>query len=210
MDHDTIPGQIGLDIDELIREAQRDAAPAWTGAPLHYTADYWTPDEHAAALARWQLENGRHGSIPHSHIWHQAITHHPITIDGHPMTVLSADTRPESQHHGPGALLYQANCTRCRWHHIADTENSAVEHLHDHAMPRWRDLPVMPLRLSHRLGRGDAKAERAARAWVVEHYPAEHQHPGAPIRTERQRHGTRHVPGRSPFGGFDLTAKILD
>lgn len=35
----------------------------------------------------------------------------------------------------------------------------------------------------------------AATAW---------QRPGVPVRTHRQSHGTRHVPGRSPLGGYDL------
>ncbi|WP_404442901.1 hypothetical protein LG315_08505 [Microbacterium marinum] len=30
--------------------------------------------------------------------------------------------------------------------------------------------------------------------------------PGAPILTERGPYGTRHVPGYSPFGGYDLSA----
>ncbi|MGO9959336.1 MAG: DUF6349 family protein, partial [Solirubrobacteraceae bacterium] len=29
---------------------------------------------------------------------------------------------------------------------------------------------------------------------------------GGPIRTRRERHATRHVPGRAPGGGYDLAA----
>lgn len=206
---DAIPGQIALDIDEMIREAERDAAPAWTGAPLRFTADYWTPAELEAAAQRWRLEHGNTSSRPRSHTWTQTLTGQPLTVPGHRLHVLSADTRPIGREYlGPGALLYQANCPACRWHHISDSENAAVEALHDHGMPGWADLPVMPARLSEALGHGSHQATTKALAWLEANYPSEWQHPGAPIRTSRRRGATRHVPGLSPFGGYDITAEI--
>ncbi len=48
-------------------------------------------------------------------------------------------------------LRYQANCAPCRWHHLAPDSEAVVEAAHDHAMPGWRDLPVMPFTFSKRL-----------------------------------------------------------
>ena len=42
---------------------------------------------------------------------------------------------------------------------------------------------------------------KAAKKWISEHDPPSMQVPGAPIITERRPFGTRHVPGRSPWGG---------
>lgn len=36
------------------------------------------------------------------------------------------------------------------------------------------------------------------------------QIPGAPIITERRPYGTRHVPSRSPWGGYDLSHTAVD
>lgn len=210
MDHVDVPGQIALDIDALIREAELDAAPAWTGSPLRLTLDYRTPDEHAAAMQRWILENGQSGCRSRSNMWSPAICHQPLTIESHELHVLSVDLRTEHGHEGPGALLYQANCTPCGWHEVADGENAAVEAMHDHAVPDWRDLPLMPHKISAALSNPTRQSLAAARAWVEQNYPAHRQHPGAPIRTTRTRMGTRHVPGRSPFGGFDLTGEIRE
>lgn len=199
--------QIAFNIQDLLREAELDAAPEWTGTPLHFHTVYATPEEHADAFARWQLEHGTFGSIPASHMWHPTLTHSPLEVRGHRLHMLTADTRPLA--HGalrPGSLLYQANCPTCQWHHITDTENAAVEAAHDHAMPGWADLPLFPARLARPLAQGERKARTAALAWLTEHYPAAWQHDGAPIRTQRTPLGTRHVPGRSPFGGYDLAA----
>lgn len=70
-----------------------------------------------------------------------------------------------------------------------------MEAWHDHAMPGWRDLPVRPSGLK----------AAALEAWL-DAYPSGWKRPGAPIRTVRDPHGTRHVPGRSPWGGYDLAA----
>lgn len=207
MDTAQVIGQLSIDINELIHEAERDAAPPWTGAPLHFTTAYWTPEELEAAAARWVLEHGWLSSRPRSHTWTQSLTGRPMTVPGHELHVLTADTRPFGREYlGPGALLYQANCPECRWHHISDSENAAVEALHDHGMPGWDTLPLMPAQLSEALGHGSRQATSKAHAWIEEHYPAEWQRPGAPILTARRQGATRHVPGRSPLGGYDLAA----
>jgi len=50
----------------------------------------------------------------------------------------------------------------------------------------------------------------AARKWIDEHYPAAMRVAGAPVITERSCWGTRHVPGRSPWGGYDLSHTAVD
>lgn len=202
-------GQLAFDIDTLIHDADLQAAPPWEGpAPLHFTNDYYSPEELAAAFKRWVFEHGSFGCIPRSHMWHPAITMDDANTDtvGHDLTVLSADLRCE--HYGQpcqcvGDLMYRAICQRCRWH--ADgTEQHVVEAWHDHAWPGWRTLPTVPSAITRRDDQNRPSKKLAP--WIEEHYPADWHLPGAPIRTERAGLGTRHVPHRSPWGGFDLSA----
>jgi hypothetical protein len=206
-------GQIAFDIDALIHDADLRAAPAWGGpAPLRFTTGYYTPGQLAAAFERWCFEHGSFGCIPRSHMWHPAITMGDANTDtaGHDLAVLTADLRCD--HHGErcqcvGTLLTRAICETCRWH--ADgTEQHAVEAWHDHAWPGWRTLPVAPLGITKWDDRGRPTEKLAA--WIEEHQPVAWQLPGAPIITERARYGTRHVPHRSPWGGFDLSHTALN
>jgi len=208
-----------FDLDDF-----EEVAPYGGPAPLSFTADYYTPAELLAARAHLSrvLGNGWPRRAP-NHTWGLAITlgwcgHAP----GHSLCVLTADLRcacrfpytwAEWDEIGPcycvGDLLYQANCEECRWHTIG-SERAVVEAWHDHAWPGWRDLPVVPFELCDRTGGMDParaldkKGAAKARAWVIEHYPAEWQVSGAPVRTEREPVGSRHVPGYSPWGGFDM------
>lgn len=74
-----------------------------------------------------------------------------------------------------------------------------MEAWHDHAMPGWRDLPVVP---------ADVKNAKRG-AWVQTDYPTDWQVEGAPILTRRGEWGRRHVPLRSPFGGYDIAAEEI-
>ena len=121
--------------------------------------------------------------------------------------LMLADTRcsePDHDHAAeplPDALMYQSICRPCRWHVISDQENEVVEGWHDHAMPGWRDLPVIPGKLAH----FDTPRQRAAaQEWIARNYPAAWQRDGAPVRTVRRPHATRHVRRRPPMGGYDL------
>ncbi|WP_282072367.1 DUF6349 family protein [Janibacter hoylei] len=194
--------QLGFDIQALIDEATLEAAGPWQGAPLGYTSDYYTPTELAEAFERFILENGHFNCLARSHMWRPLLTQRPLVVAGHELHALMAMTRCSHEDHDHEDLSaaggYQANCPNCRWHVIAADEDSVIEALHDHAMPGWRDLPVMP---------GEVN-EKSRRAWVEEHYPAEWQFIGAPVLTVRARNATRHVEGRSPFGGYDLCAEV--
>ena len=42
-------GQLAFDIEGMIHAAEIEAAPPWTGAPLHFTVDYYPPGKLDAA-----------------------------------------------------------------------------------------------------------------------------------------------------------------
>lgn len=84
-------------------------------------------------------------------------------------------------------IVYRAYCGSCRyWTPVSVDENGAAEAIHDHCWPGWRELPIGT----------DASRD--------EHW----SQPGAPVITARSRYGTRHVPGRSPYGGYDLSDHV--
>ncbi|RQN02025.1 hypothetical protein EHW97_14820 [Aeromicrobium camelliae] len=203
--------QYAIDLDALIREEALARAGQWTGAPLTYTTDYYAPELLDAAFERYQLENGQLGSLRTSHMWAPAIAVTVTAAAGHTAHIYTADCRCDEPDHDhgpdfPDDLMYQAICPPCSWHHIAANENAAVEAWHDHALPGWRNLPVVPRRVAQL---DDTRATRQRRdRWVAEHYPEHWQRPGYPILTERGKWGTRHVSGRSPFGGYDLTGSV--
>jgi hypothetical protein len=190
--------QLAFDLSEPL--------PAWTGSPLRFHTDYLDPDDHVAAFERWIDEHDRLGCIARSGMWHPALCAASFTTaDGHTFHLLNADVRRRGDERDanldpsiPDALMYQAICRACRWHAIADGENAAVEAWHDHAFPGWRDLPAVP----HGLG------DKKRAAWIDANQPADWRRPGSPIVTERTPGGTRHVGGRSPFGGYDLARRI--
>ena len=136
-----------------------------------------------------------------------------MSLDAHELHMLSADTRCEVAEHDhsaaplPGDLMYQAICAPCRWHAIDSSENGAVEAWHEHALPGWRALPVLPDKLASALSTQERRSREALTAWISQHYPAEWQRRGAPIRTRRQPNGIRHVPGHSPLGGYDMAVE---
>lgn len=202
-----------FDVAELAQAAV--AATPWEGrAPLAYTTSYHTPDDLDAAYTRWIAEHGEFGCIVYSHMWHRAIAAiNPITrLNGHELHPYNAEGRchyPDQHDHSndpeplPGRWMYQAICPSCSWHHIG-TENNTVEAWHDHALPGWRELPVLPATLAGL--RDTPKGAPRIRAWIEEHYPDGFAVDGAPILTDRGHGGSRHVPGRSPLGGYDLAA----
>jgi len=205
---DLAPGQMAFDLDLLMRE--QIAAQPWSGAPLTYTTDYYTPAELGAAFDRYIAEHGRFACFINSHMWSPAVAVIPFEAGTHSMHLLVANGACDVLEHShaegelPGEGVYQANCTSCRWHSIHPHENEVVEAWHDHALPGWRDLPLLPSTLT-RPGWGMERWSREkVMAWIQEHYPATFLEPGSPVRTVRQPHAGRHVPNRSPQGGYDL------
>lgn len=203
-----VSGQLAFDFDELAREEARAQVDQWQGAPLHFTSDYYPPHELEEAFAHWTFLNGNLDSYRRSHMWRRGVAHEQQTVLGdHSGEMFSADLRSDRGHLGPGELLAQMICEPCDWHMITADENAAVEAWHDHALPGWRELPVVPaqIRVRHESG-----LTTVAKTWIAERYPADMQVPGAPIITERSPAGTRHVPGYSPWGGYDLSSTALE
>lgn len=200
--------QLAFDFDEFEREDARANIASWQGAPLTFTTDYYSPGEFDTAFNHWRFLNGGFASIPRSHMWHGApASGSNISFGEHSIVVLTADLRPDLGVIGPGELLYQAICEPCDWHQISHPENSIVEAWHDHAVPGWRELPIIPAQIRVRTETGLTKL---AKAWIAEHYPKHMQIEGAPIITERAQFATRHVPGYSPWNGYDLSSIALD
>lgn len=147
-------------------------------------------------------------SIPRSHMWNRSLGQGgAAAFEDHALERFSAELRPDKHAIGPGDLMYLAVCEPCGWHDINDTENAVVEAWHDHAVPGWRELPVVPAQVRVRDEKGLTKF---AKTWIAKHYPKHMQVPGAPIITERANAGTRHVGGYSPWGGYDLSSTALD
>jgi hypothetical protein len=83
-------------------------------------------------------------------------------------------------------------------------ENAAAEDGMDHAWPGWRDLPVITAPPHYLNGTAGERAEAAWLAKVSPGYPPGWIEAGGPIRTQREKYGTRHVPHWTPSGGSDM------
>lgn len=192
------PGQ--LDLFTVIEQAKRDApAPTLYGSPTRGVA------ARTAEFTTWCQTYGSFGSYIRSHAWTLGLTCPGSPTDRCQPTVLNADLRSTCDCPTScccvGDLMYRGACRHCAWEGPAHTrENAAAENACDHAWPGWRELPLVPR----------VPDERKKRATWVEYvnqlYPPGWLEHGGPIRTERPRGGTRHVPDRTPFGGYDLAA----
>ena len=199
-------GQLAFDFEEFEREDARARLHEWAGAPLHFHTDYYPPAMLDEAFEHWRFINGSFGSFARSHMWHR-FGHTTVEFGEHRAEMFFADLRPEADAEGPGDLLKKIVCEPCAWQSDAGGESDAVEAWHDHAVPGWRELPVVPRQVRVRSESGLTKV---ALRWIEQRYPSHSQVPGAPIITERESYGTRHVPGYSPWGGYDLSATALD
>lgn len=160
------------------------------------TATTWTPSEldqgYEARGRRAIFETGDQLGVAYwSHCWH-TFAGSPAPQGAHPIVVVHAYlgcrghrgvdcqcVRPEQ------GFVWRSWCGQCeRWSAIHTDEDAAVREMHDHCWPGWQALPVGPTSPRD------------------EHWTQ----PGAPIITAR-KHGRRSVPGRSPFGGYDLAAE---
>lgn len=187
-----------LDLFAAIEEAKLDAP-----APTLYGSSARGLAARAAEFAAWRDTHGSFGSLGRSHAWTVCITCPDTPTTRCQPTVLSADLRCDCDRYDEcsclGDLMYRGACRCCDWEgEPRDRENAAAEDACDHAWPGWREVPVVPA----------VPEERTKRAtWVervTELYPTGWLEDGGPIRTARTRGGTRHVPGRTPFGGYDL------
>lgn len=163
--------------------AERAGRP-WTDADRHKPSYAWTP-----AICGPKYDADAEGCCP---------------------VILSVDLRCRDHWRVPcscvGDLLYLHACTGCG--HVDDarsSENLAAEDAMDHAWPEWRDLPVLATSMP------DERRQQAAWTEVaLEHYPAGWLERGGPVRTARSRAGSRHVPGRTPYNGYDMAEVVSE
>ena len=197
-----LPGR--LDLFAAIEDAKLDApAPTLYGSPARGLP------VRAAEFAAWRQAHGSFGSSRRSHAWTVCLTCPDTPTQRCQPTVLSADLRCDCDRYDRcrcvGDLMYRGACRHCEWEGEPRAgENAAAEDACDHAWPGWHDMPVVP-------AVPDERNKRAA--WVEkasELYPAGWLEAGGPIRTTRSRGGTRHVPSRTPFGGYDLAVVDVD
>ena len=94
--------------------------------------------------------------------------------------------------------MYQTICPGCGWHAINGSDARVAQAWHDHAMPGWRDLPIVPLEISQMVD--DRKRRLKLQAWLMTHYPATWQRPGSPITTQVGVGSRSCLP--HPYGGY--------
>lgn len=193
-----LPGQ--LDLLAVIEQTKTEAA-----APSLYGSPARGLPARAAEFAAWCEAHGSFGSFGRSHAWTVTLTCPDTSTERCQPTVLGADLRCDCDRDEDcccvGDLMYRGACRHCNWEgQPHDGENPAAEDACDHAWPGWRDLPTVERVPEERTKRA-AWIER-----VIAHYPPGWLEDGGPIRTTRTGPGTRHVPDRTPFGGYDLAA----
>jgi len=197
--------QLAFDFDALTRQ------PYAGRAPLHFSTEFYTVDELGEAWDAWVEQNGHFDSIRVSHMWRASQIDTGRGTVAHDCCILSAALYCDHYQRKcfcVGSGLYRAQCDRCRWMAVGD-ESGAIEAWHDHAWPGWRELPRVPAEVRPGAG-GITSKTKPAFEWVTANYPAEWQTDGAPVLTIRGGIGTRHVPGYSPWGGYDLAADRLE
>lgn len=166
----------------------------------------------AARLAEWNAWTAEHGRPYHrSHGWHVYITCPDTLTERCQPTVIECefnrigDDPPPCGH--DHIKRCRGCCRGCAWEGPdRDDENAAVEDGMDHAWPGWRDLPAAP-RPPSVVNVGKASHPKQVTRWTEQVnavYPAGWLGAGGPIRTLREKYGTRHVPNATPWGGYDL------
>lgn len=169
------------------------------------------PAGYEQAFDDWCEQYGRFASIRQSHAWRPEITADTSTTDTCQAAILDADL--DCPHYDPGCecvggRLHRGACRGCDWHgpHRADDDAALADAL-DHTHPGWRTLPVVD---EAPFSDGSPSSRARSARWteaVTEAYGL--QGPGCPVITDREYPGTRSVPGRSPWGGYDVAASTL-
>lgn len=180
---------------------------------LGFTADLPEHGVIERAAEAWEAINGIFGMAFKYRGWQIPwFDHYRPIVSGHNIMTYRAYLGCNLVHYRDpdcacvGDYVYRVRCEPCDWvSRPADSTNAVVELWHDHAWPGWRDLPAIPLDLQDRHNTPPSKAWKRSAAWRAENYGPEWDKPGAPVVTERAPIGTRHVEGRSPNEGYDLS-----
>lgn len=205
----TIAGQ--LDIFDALAdlEADKTGERARThGVPVLFASTTRGIAARQAEFDAWSRRWGQAGSICDSHAWLPQITAPTAPTDTCQPTVLWADLRcscfrpsTDTPCQCVGELLYRGACTGCTFETgDFDDENDAVNAALDHAHPGWlSDLEhaVPPV-----------GSEKTA-TWQRKTRNKIGERPGGwPVITTRTAPGLRSVPGRSPWGGYDIAHSV--
>jgi len=92
--------QLAFDIEGMIHEAAVEAAPKWTGAPLHFTTKYHSPAELDAAFEHWHFLHAHDMTHINSRMWHRSITvPESSQVGGHGFVLYTTDLRCEPWKH---------------------------------------------------------------------------------------------------------------
>lgn len=154
----------------------------------------------------WCRQYGHMSSCRISHGWRVGMWNHVRERDYCMPIVMDADLRCDCDARYAddpclclGDLMHRGACTLCDWEGPPhNDENLAAEDALDHAWPGWRDLPVVD-------PTPDDKRKQAKWLQTLNVlYPEGWVEQGGPIKTWREWMGGRHVPNRTPFGGYDV------
>ena len=204
-----IAGQ--LDIFDALADLEadeKDRHERLHGIPVLFASTTRGTDARTAEFDAWTKKWGHFRSLCDSHAWTVQPTAPSQRTDICQPTVLSSDLRCTCyRHRGDtpcqcvGGLLYRGACTGCTWE-SADVggENDAVNAALDHAHPGWLDdldHPVAP------------PPWDKPDTWKKKTRQKIGDRPdGWPIITTRTAPGLRSVPGRSPWGGYDIAHSV--
>ncbi|OZC83443.1 hypothetical protein CH282_15955 [Rhodococcus sp. 06-418-1B] len=204
-----IPGQ--LDIFDALADLEADENDRHErlhGIPVLFASTVRGIEARTAEFDAWTKRWGHFRSICDSHAWVVQATAPSERTETCQPTVLTADLRCTCDRHRSdtpclcvGALVYRGGCTGCTWESgDVGGENDAVNAALDHAHPGWLedlDNAVAPAAWDK-----TAAWERKTRNKIGE------RPDGWPVITTRTAPGLRSVPGRSPWGGYDIAHSV--
>ncbi len=197
-----IEGQLDLLALLSTREEEHPTPPRLTTS----TARGYCARE--AVYVEWCQRYGSVDCARVSHGWHATLCEAAGASARCQATVLNADLGCNCHQRDcqcVGDLYYRGACLHCTWEGPArDEQTQSVCDGLDHAHPEWRTSPtVAPLTHDP-----NPAQKRRWREKVDELYGDRPD--GHPIITERSAPGTRAVPDRSPWGGYDVAACTLE
>ncbi|OZD60789.1 hypothetical protein CH263_20060 [Rhodococcus sp. 06-1059B-a] len=201
-----IPGQ--LDIFDALADLEadeKDRHERLHGIPILFASTARGIEARTAEFDAWTKRWGHFRSICDSHAWTVQMTSPSACTDTCQPTVLTADLRCicfRRRDVAPcqcvGQLVYRGACTGCLWESgDVGSENAALDHAH----PGWLedlDNAVAPAAYDK-----TAAWENKTRRKIGDRPPV------WPVITTRTAPGLRSVPGRSPWGGYDIAHSVV-
>ena len=184
-----------------------------SGVPSLYAQRYSTVAEYSAAMDAWREAWGSFGCRRVSHGWDVSLgeyaTGRGLTDHCVPIT-LAANLGCEHYSQAcscVGDLVFRSLCRGCGWHSaVVDDDTTAAILGLDHCFPGWRHDPIVP---SPPYDDGPKRKHRLAWEATVAELHGTDRPDGYPIITYRGSSGTRAVPGRSLWNGYDVAAETL-